>query len=74
YMPIAVEAVSPAEFAQWVKSKGGTMPAEVAAAAAAEAAQNAAAPAAEANAAAEPAATNETVPAANAAAGNMTGK
>jgi cytochrome c oxidase subunit 2 len=26
YMPIAVEAVSPAEFAQWVKSKGGSMP------------------------------------------------
>jgi len=77
YMPIAVEAVSPAEFAQWVKSKGGTMPAEVAAAAAAEAAQNAAAPAAanaaETNAAAEPAATNETAPAANAAAGNTTG-
>ncbi|MDH4745454.1 cytochrome c oxidase subunit II [Sphingomonas sp. CBMAI 2297] len=76
YMPIAVEAVSPAEFAQWVKSKGGTMPAEVAAAAAATATatQNAAAPAAETNAAAEPAATNETAPAANAAAGNMTGK
>jgi cytochrome c oxidase subunit 2 len=74
YMPITVEAVSPAEFAQWVKSKGGTMPAEVAAAAAAEAAQNAAAPAAETNAAAEPAATNETAPAANAAAGNTTGK
>ncbi|WHU01311.1 cytochrome c oxidase subunit II [Sphingomonas sp. NIBR02145] len=73
YMPIAVEAVSPAEFAQWVKSKGGTMPNEVAAAAAAEAAQNAAAPAAETNAAAEPAATNETAPAANAAAGNTTG-
>jgi len=26
FMPIAVEAVSPAEFAQWVASKGGTMP------------------------------------------------
>ncbi|MCH7862306.1 cytochrome c oxidase subunit II [Sphingomonas sp. NPDC092331] len=74
YMPIAVEAVSPAEFAQWVKAKGGTMPNEVAAAAAATATQNAAAPAAETNAAAEPAATNETAPAANAAAGNMTGK
>jgi cytochrome c oxidase subunit II len=73
YMPITVEAVSPAEFAQWVKSKGGTMPAEVAAAAAAKAAQNTAAPAAETNAAAEPAATNETAPAANAAAGNTTG-
>lgn len=32
YMPIAVEAVSPAQFAQWVKSKGGTMPNEAAAA------------------------------------------
>lgn len=75
YMPIAVEAVSPAEFAQWVKSKGGTMPAE-AAATAATATANEAAPAnatAETNAAAEPAATNETAPAANAAAGNMTG-
>jgi len=27
YMPIAVEAVSPAVFAQWVRAKGGTMPA-----------------------------------------------
>jgi len=27
YMPIAVEAVSPAVFAQWVAAKGGTMPA-----------------------------------------------
>ena len=26
YMPITVEAVSPAVFAQWVKAKGGTMP------------------------------------------------
>ncbi len=26
YMPIAVEAVTPARFAQWVASKGGTMP------------------------------------------------
>ncbi|WP_380783396.1 cytochrome c oxidase subunit II [Sphingomonas sp. R86520] len=26
YMPIAVEAVSPAEFAAWIKAKGGTMP------------------------------------------------
>jgi cytochrome c oxidase subunit 2 len=26
FMPIAVEAVSPAEFAAWVKAKGGTMP------------------------------------------------
>ncbi len=27
YMPIAVEAVSPEVFAQWVRAKGGTMPA-----------------------------------------------
>ncbi|MFS0773698.1 cytochrome c oxidase subunit II [Sphingomonas sp. 1P08PE] len=26
YMPIAVEAVSPAQFAAWVRAKGGTMP------------------------------------------------
>jgi cytochrome c oxidase subunit 2 len=26
YMPIAVEVVSPARFAQWIASKGGTMP------------------------------------------------
>jgi len=26
YMPIAVEAVSPAQFAAWIASKGGTMP------------------------------------------------
>ncbi|WP_242097514.1 MULTISPECIES: cytochrome c oxidase subunit II [unclassified Sphingomonas] len=26
FMPIAVEAVSPAEFARWVRAKGGTMP------------------------------------------------
>jgi cytochrome c oxidase subunit 2 len=26
YMPIAIEAVSPAQFAAWVASKGGTMP------------------------------------------------
>jgi cytochrome c oxidase subunit 2 len=26
FMPIAVEAVSPAQFAAWVKAKGGTMP------------------------------------------------
>lgn len=70
YMPIAVEAVSPEIFAQWVASKGGTMPS--AKTAAAPAPGNAAAPAAETNAA-EPAATNETAPAANAAAGNSTG-
>jgi cytochrome c oxidase subunit 2 len=27
YMPIAVEAVTPAQFAAWVRAKGGTMPA-----------------------------------------------
>ena len=35
YMPIAVEAVSPAEFAAWIASKGGTMPGSRPAAAAA---------------------------------------
>ncbi len=29
FMPIAVEAVPPAEFAAWIKAKGGTMPVEV---------------------------------------------
>jgi cytochrome c oxidase subunit 2 len=33
YMPITVQAVSPAVFAQWVKAKGGTMPGNGAAAA-----------------------------------------
>jgi cytochrome c oxidase subunit 2 len=69
YMPIAVEAVSPEVFAQWVASKGGKMPAPKGAAAA-PAPGNEAAPA-ETNAA-EPAATNE-VAADNAAAGNTTG-
>jgi len=32
YMPIAVEALPPAEFAAWVRSQGGTMPGEEAAA------------------------------------------
>jgi cytochrome c oxidase subunit 2 len=27
YMPIAVEVVQPAQYAAWVASKGGTMPA-----------------------------------------------
>lgn len=51
FMPIAVEAVSPAKFAQWVASQGGTMPGEkaaepaAAAAAVAAPAANAAAPA-----------------------------
>ncbi len=31
YMPITVEAVTPAVFAQWVKAKGGTMPGAAAA-------------------------------------------
>jgi cytochrome c oxidase subunit 2 len=64
FMPIAVEAVSPEKFAQWVKSQGGTMKGEAEAAAPA-----AAAPAAAAPAAAEPAAaTNAAAPAANATA------
>jgi len=33
YMPIAVEVVSPARYAEWVHSKGGKMPGEAAAAA-----------------------------------------
>lgn len=41
YMPIAIEALPPAEFAAWVKAQGGSMPGE-------EAAAPAAAPAAEA--------------------------
>lgn len=46
YMPIAVEALPPAEFAAWVKSQGGTMPGEAEADAAAPAPAVAAAPAA----------------------------
>ena len=45
YMPIAIEALPPAEFAAWVKAQGGSMPGE-------EAAAPAAVPAAEAPAAA----------------------
>jgi cytochrome c oxidase subunit 2 len=44
-MPIAIEALPPAEFAAWVKAQGGSMPGE-------EAAAPAAVPAAEAPAAA----------------------
>ncbi|PLK28109.1 cytochrome c oxidase subunit II [Porphyrobacter sp. TH134] len=43
YMPIAVEALPPAEFAAWVKAQGGTMPGEEAAAPAAAPADAAAA-------------------------------
>lgn len=66
YMPIAVEAVSPAQFAAWVKAKGGTMPGDKPAA---EAAAPAAAPAAAATAEAAPAG-NTAAPAD--AAGNTT--
>ncbi len=59
YMPIAVEAVSPAEFEQWVRSKGGTMPSDAAAAASGNEAAPAASNAAEGNAA-EPATVNAT--------------
>lgn len=38
YMPIAVEALPPAQFAAWVKAKGGTMPGDAKPAAAAPAA------------------------------------
>lgn len=55
FMPIAVEVVSPAKFAEWVKSKGGKMPGEAAPAAAAPAAEApAAAPAAAAPASTPP--------------------
>jgi len=66
YMPIAVEAVSPEQFAVWVKTKGGKMPAEKAAeeAAAAEAAN--AASAANAANAADAGNAAEAAPAANA--------
>lgn len=46
YMPIAVEALPPAQFAAWVKAKGGAMPGEKAAAAPANDNKAAAAPAA----------------------------
>jgi cytochrome c oxidase subunit 2 len=61
YMPIAVEALPPAEFAAWVKAQGGSMPGEEAAAPAA-----APAPAADA-AAAAPAAAVAAAPDADAA-------
>jgi cytochrome c oxidase subunit 2 len=64
FMPIAVEAVSPEKFAQWVKSQGGNMSGEKSVAPAA-AAPVAAAPAAAIPAAATPAAaTNAAAPAA----------
>ena len=39
YMPIAVEAVPPAQFAAWVRAKGGTMPGQGTPSAAAQATQ-----------------------------------
>ena len=59
YMPIAIEALPPAEFAAWVKAQGGSMPGEEEAAAAA-----AAAPAPAADAAAAPAVAAAAAPAA----------
>jgi len=53
FMPIVVEALPPAQFAAWVKAKGGAMPGEKPAEAAAPAAAAAAAPAAAAAAANE---------------------
>jgi len=64
YMPIAVEAVSPEQFAAWVKTKGGKMPAEKAAEEAAAAAE--AANAANATNAAAASNAAEAAPAANA--------
>lgn len=71
YMPIAVEAVSPEAFAQWVASKGGKMPAP-AGAPAAPASEPAAEPAnaATTNATAAAAATNAPAIANSASAGN----
>ncbi len=63
YMPIAIEALPPAEFANWVRSKGGKMPEEIRAE---EAANAAAEKAAEEQATAEAAAA-EAEPAADAA-------
>lgn len=76
YMPIVVQAVEPAVFEQWVRSKGGTMPSDAAATAAANASEaaegnaatNAAVPTE--NATATPAATNQAATANPAAAGN----
>lgn len=45
YMPIAIEALPPAEFAAWVRAQGGSMPGEAAAEAAPATAAAAAAPA-----------------------------
>ncbi|MDG5488943.1 cytochrome c oxidase subunit II [Sphingomonas sp. BGYR3] len=67
YMPIAVEVVSQAEFAQWVAAKGGTMPS--AATAAASAAATMTPEAATVNAADAAAVTNDS--AADWAAGNQ---
>jgi cytochrome c oxidase subunit 2 len=53
FMPIAIEALPPAQFAQWVRSQGGTMPGDKPADAAAPAA-----PAPQAAATPAPAATN----------------
>lgn len=57
FMPIAVEAVSPAKFAQWVAAKGGTMPGAKAEPASTTAIGNDATDAATANSTAEAAPT-----------------
>jgi cytochrome c oxidase subunit 2 len=56
FMPIAVEAMEPARFAQWVRSQGGTMPGDKPAEAAAPAPAAAGAAPAAATTSAEPAA------------------
>jgi cytochrome c oxidase subunit II len=73
YMPIAVEAVSPEAFAQWIRSKGGTMKSDAPAVTAEnasepEAAENSAEPTV--NAIAAPATTNQAATANPAGAGN----
>lgn len=74
YMPIVVEAVSPEVFAQWVASKGGTMPGSVPAAAGNDTADDTATPAngtgPVVNATEAPAVTNQAATANPAGAGN----
>jgi cytochrome c oxidase subunit 2 len=73
FMPIVVEAVEPAVFEQWVRAKGGTMPSDAKAAAAANAAapENTAASAGPVeNGTATPAVTNQAATANPAGAGN----
>ncbi len=69
YMPITVQAVTPAVFAQWVKAKGGTMPGAAVAPSPAIVGAAGSAPAAPTAADAAAATALPAVPAANASAG-----